>query len=184
MARGRSRMRTVCDRPRALPHLVDTGTLDVERLARLLGGPEAQRVRDASRRGRERLTGRKVINVNSTARGGGVAEMLLPLIAYARGVGIDARWLVIDGDSDFFQVTKRLHNRLHGAEGDGGPLGDAERKTYETTLQRNRDALLAVVEPRDVVILHDPQTAGLISPLANAGNVVIWRCHVGIDKPN
>src|SRR5215211_423875 len=177
-------MPALCDRPRVLSTVVDTGTLDLERLAHLLGEHEAQRVRDAARRGRERLAGRKVINVNSTARGGGVAEMLLPLVAYARGVGIDARWLVIDGDPGFFAVTKRLHNRLHGAEGDGGSLGGGERAAYEATLRRNCDALLAMVEPRDVVILHDPQTAGLIAPLSDAGNVVIWRCHVGIDRPN
>ena len=54
--------------------------------------------------------------------------MLHSLIAYSRGAGVDARWVVIEGDPEFFRVTKRLHNRLHGAEGDGGPLGDDERR--------------------------------------------------------
>src|ERR671924_1473475 len=68
------------------------------------------------------LDGRVVWNVNSTARGGGVAELLESLVAYARGAGVDTRWLVIDGTPDFFTITKRVHNRLHGAPGDGGPL--------------------------------------------------------------
>ena len=62
--------------------------------------------------------------MNSTAFGGGVAEMLCSLIGYVRGAGLDGRWVVADGDPEFFHITKRLHNRLHGFVGDGGPLGD------------------------------------------------------------
>jgi trehalose synthase len=116
---------------------VDTGLLDIDRLASRLDAAEAARVREAARRGPKLLAGRSVINVNSTARGGGVAEMLRPLVAYARGVGVDSRWLVIEGDPEFFGVTKRIHNRLHGAEGDGGPLGAEERAAYEETTRRN-----------------------------------------------
>ena len=76
-------------------------------------------------------TARTLWNVNSTAHGGGVAEMLRSLIGYVRGVGVDARWITIGGDPEFFRVTKRLHNRLHGYAGDGGPLGEAERAVYE-----------------------------------------------------
>ena len=163
---------------------VDTGSLQLERLARLLGESDAERVRRAAARGRELLAGRAVVNVNSTAAGGGVAEMLLPLVAYARGVDVDARWLVIEGDDDFFRVTKRIHNRLHGSDGDGGPLGDEARAAYEHTLHRNCADLLARIGPDDVVILHDPQTAGLVPAVKDAGNVVVWRCHVGVDDPN
>jgi len=130
------------------------------------------------------LKDRVVYNVNSTAHGGGVAEMLRSLIAYARGAGVDARWLVIGGDADFFRITKRIHNRLHGARGDGGELGDSERATYEAVLQANAEDLLDVVTERDVVILHDPQTAGLTDILKQTGALIIWRCHVGIDMPN
>ena len=80
------------------------------------------------RRGREVFDGRVVWNVNSTARGGGVAEMLVSLLAYARGAGIDARWVVIAGNEDFFVLTKRIHNFLHGSSGDGGDLDDDERR--------------------------------------------------------
>ena len=70
------------------------------------------------------LDGRTVFNINSTATGGGVAELLQTLLAYARGAGVDARWVVVNGDGRFFEITKRIHNRLYGVPGDGGPLGD------------------------------------------------------------
>ena len=138
----------------------------------------------AMERGRHVFEGRTVWNVNSTGKGGGVAEMLRSLLAYALGIGIDARWAVIKGDADFFRVTKRIHNRLHGAEGDGGSLGDAERRSYEATTARNVEELVELVHPEDVVILHDPQTAGLTGRLADHCETVIWRCHVGLDRPN
>src|SRR4051795_11180905 len=87
--------------------------------------------------GRSELAGRRVWNVNSTARGGGVAEMLVTLLAYARGAGVDARWMVVGSETPFFRLTKRIHNRLHGAAGDGGPLGAAERAQYEAALAPN-----------------------------------------------
>src|SRR5918995_3891425 len=95
------------------------------------------------------LAGRSVLNVNSTAAGGGVAEMLQTLLAYVRGVGVDARWLVIEGDPDFFAVTKRIHNGLYGSPGDGGPLGPPQRRHYEAVLRRNADELRALVRPGD-----------------------------------
>ncbi len=132
---------------------------------------------------RLRFAGRVIWNVNSTARGGGVAEMLRPLLAYCRGAGVDARWVVVDGNPDFFRVTKRIHNNLHGAEGDGGDLGEREREIYEHALRDNAAELAQLVRPHDIVVLHDPQTAGLIPAVRNRGARVIWRCHVGLDKP-
>jgi trehalose synthase len=125
-----------------------------------------------------------VWNVNSTARGGGVAEMLTSLIAYTRGSGVDARWVVIDGDPEFFRITKRIHNRLHGSAGDGGPLDAREVEVYRRTTQRNQEALEELARRGDIVLLHDPQTAGLAGSLVGRGVRVIWRCHVGVDVPN
>ena len=130
------------------------------------------------------LGGRAVLNVNSTATGGGVAEMLQTLLAYARGAGVDARWLVIDGDPDFFAITKRIHNALYGSPGDGGALGPPERRHYEEVDGRNADELLALVRPGDVVVIHDPQPAGLAAAAKGAGAHVVWRCHIGRDEPN
>ena len=135
-------------------------------------------------RGRELLDGRTLWNVNSTPRGGGVAEMLQSLVGYVRGAGIDGRWIAIDGDPDFFRVTKRLHNRLHGNAGDGGALGETERAVYERRCTANADLLAARLRPRDVVILHDPQTAGMIPRLRATGVPIIWRAHIGLDLPN
>ena len=130
------------------------------------------------------LDGRTVWHVNSTARGGGVAEMLRSLLAYAHGAGVDVRWLTIAGNGEFFQITKRIHNQLHGASGDGGELGEAERAVYERNLVASAEELRALVRPGDIVYLHDPQTAGLIPLMRAAGTRVVWRCHVGLDDPN
>jgi trehalose synthase len=130
------------------------------------------------------LDGRVVWNVNSTSHGGGVVELLGPLVAYARGAGVDARWMVIDGTPRFFVVTKRIHNRLHGAEGDGAALDEDARRIYEQALAENVAAFAGRVREGDVVILHDPQTAGMAQALHARGAAVIWRCHVGLDTPN
>ena len=105
-------------------------------------------------------------------------------LPYARGVGVDTRWLVIGGDDKFFVITKRIHNRLHGAPGDGQGLSDDDRRHYEEVLRGQAEQLKQRFRKGDVVILHDPQTAGLIPPLVDAGFCVVWRCHVGLDTPN
>src|ERR1700738_1088592 len=108
---------------------VSTGEIDPlppQRYAEILK-PEAARVlNDVVARARLVYQGRAAWNVNSTASGGGVAELLRSLLAYARGAGVDARWAVITGNPEFFEVTKRIHNQLHNFAGDGGRLGGAE----------------------------------------------------------
>jgi trehalose synthase len=163
---------------------VPVAALSTERFASVLDSEAYERFDELAKGARERFAGRVVWNVNSTPRGGGVAEMLQSLLAYARGAGVDARWEVIRGEPDFFRVTKRIHNHLHGAPGDGGGLGAPDREAYEAALEPNAGELLELVSRDDVVILHDPQTAGLVPPLKEAGVPVIWRCHVGIDSPN
>jgi trehalose synthase len=158
--------------------------LDPSRLQTVLT-PEALASFDHTlSRGRELLSEHTLWNVNSTARGGGVAEMLRSLIGYSLGGGADARWIVIKGDPEFFAITKRLHNRLHGHDGDGGPLNEAERGAYERCTQANAERLAERVRPGDALLLHDPQTAGMIPRLIGTGAAVIWRSHVGIDPPN
>jgi trehalose synthase len=130
------------------------------------------------------LEGRVIWNVNSTTKGGGVVELLRPLLGYSRGAGVDARWVVVRAGPDYFQITKRLHNRLHGFDGDGGPLGAEQHALYEETLGTCAAALSELVRPNDLVILHDPQTAGLVEDVRRTGAIVIWRCHVGRDRGN
>ena len=155
-----------------------------ERFASVLSRGEYEALLDLIDQAARELHGRVIWNVNSTAKGGGVVEMLRPLLGYCRGAGVDARWAVISGQPDFFAITKRIHNRLHGFAGDGGPLGDAEREVYERTLAASADKLAELVHPHDIVILHDPQTAGLAAAVRKTGATVMWRCHVGIDVAN
>jgi trehalose synthase len=163
---------------------VDVQALDAARLESLIGAERMARFEEVADAAQASLAGHAVLNVNSTATGGGVAEMLQTLLAYARGAGIDARWLVIEGDPEFFAITKRIHNGLYGSPGDGGALGEAERSHYGRVLRRNADELLALVRPGDVVLIHDPQPGGLVEAVKRAGAWVVWRCHVGRDEPN
>jgi trehalose synthase len=158
--------------------------MSVDRFRSVLAPEQIERFERGAQEARELLDGRVVWNVNSTARGGGVVELLLPLVAYARGAGVDARWTVIEGTPEFFTVTKRIHNRLHGAEGDGLALDESARAIYEQVLADNLPELADRVRAEDVVILHDPQTAGMVDALRATGATVIWRCHVGLDRPN
>jgi trehalose synthase len=162
---------------------VDVTTLPPERFDAVLAPEGLEHFRNAIARGRELLDGRTLWTVNSTARGGGVAEMLRSLVGYVRGAGLDIRWVVIPGEPDFFRVTKRLHNRLHGAD-DGEPLGDAERAVYERVTHAGAELMAERIRPDDVVLLHDPQTAGMIPRLLELGVPVIWRAHIGLDLPN
>jgi trehalose synthase len=167
-----------------LPEVAVT-PLHPERFADVLAGDGFARFEQSITTAHALLGTRQVWNVNSTAFGGGVAEMLRSLMGYVRGAGIDGRWVVAEGDPEFFRITKRLHNRLHGFTGDGGPLGDAERAAYEQRCEANARALAEVLRPGDVVILHDPQTAGMIPVLRALSDVpLIWRAHIGLDLPN
>jgi trehalose synthase len=163
---------------------VQLGAQPLERFLPVVGPDVVSAVREVAEKGRARLEGRAVWNVNSTAAGGGVAEMLRSLLPYVRGVGIDSGWLVIGGTPEFFAITKRLHHALHGSQGDGSDLAGPEKRTYEAVLEANSDEISALVRPRDFVILHDPQTVGLAPRLVKAGASVIWRCHVGTDLSN
>jgi trehalose synthase len=167
----------------ALTH-VPVGTLHPERFREALDADAWEQFSKLLAQARDMLKGRVVWNVNSTAAGGGVAELLRSLLAYARGADVDARWVVVAGNPAFFEVTKRIHNNLHGAPGDGGDLGEAERRIYEDALAESTDELAELVSPDDVVVLHDPQTAGAVHKLHEMGVPVIWRCHVGLDTPN
>lgn len=167
--------------------ILEEVSVDTRDIRRFLDVHDEHRVTEIEKRAEtlKRVVGEhKIWNVNSTAVGGGVAEMLQPMLAFSKGLGLDARWLVISGPPEFFKLTKRIHHALHGQSGDGSPLGAAERDIYETTLEENVEDLMTRVSPGDFVILHDPQTAGLAPMLMGAGIHVIWRCHIGYDARN
>ena len=163
-------------------HQVEVGSVPLARLAALLTHQRAALLEEVAARARTNFGDRVVWHVSATAHGGGVAEMLQTLLAYGQGAGIENRWLVLDGDPQFFAITKRIHNMLHGDPGDGGVLGAAERAHYAAVLSKNLDDMLPRVSPGDIVLLHDPQTAGLAEPLRSRGLHVAWRCHIGRDE--
>lgn len=158
---------------------VDLHAFPIDRYAPVANQGVVEELYELAARARDLIKGQAVWHVNSTAAGGGVAEMLPSLLGYCRDLGIDMRWLVISGPPEFFHVTKRLHHALHGEPGDGSPLDDAARQIYERTSEENAADILAVVRPGDLVILHDPQTIGLAAELSRHGAIVIWRCHIG-----
>jgi trehalose synthase len=156
----------------------------LEHLASILSPDRVPQFSANAVRARAAFGDRTIWHVNATSRGGGVAEMLQTMLAYGKGAGIDNRWLVLDGEPDFFALTKRIHNFLHGDRGDGGALGEEEHAVYERVLASNVAAMVPLVSPRDIVVLHDPQTAGMVDGLRSTGARVVWRCHVGRDTTN
>jgi trehalose synthase len=163
----------------SLVHAVEVPRRRVSRLEPVIGPRRYAQLTRAADEVRPVLGGRTIWNVNSTAAGGGVAEMLQVLVGYVQDLDIPIGWLVITGDAGFFAITKRLHNQIHGSPS-GAPLGAAEASHYAQMLAANAAELAARVRPGDVVLLHDPQTAGLAAPLARAGARVVWRCHIGV----
>jgi trehalose synthase len=165
-------------------HEVQVEPRSLKRFESILGTQTVSSVEARALALARRLSGRAVWNINSTASGGGVAEMLAALLVYPRKYGVDARWAVIEGSPEFFGVTKRLHHALQGSPGDGSPLGDAQRSIYEAVSEENANELRKIIRSGDIVILHDPQTAGLAPHLSDHGCHLIWRCHIGDDRTN
>jgi trehalose synthase len=148
-----------------------------------VGAERQARLVEAASEFKGRLGNRTIWNVSSTAVGGGVAEMLQVLLGYVEDLEIPSGWRVITGDSEFFTLTKRLHNQIHGQPA-GGPFTPEEAEHYQHMLDANAMELLDEIAPGDLVLLHDPQTAGLTAALSKAGARVAWRCHIGVDWQN
>lgn len=166
------------------PEEVTVAPISPERFKVLLDEDEWREFQEGIRRARELFDGRVIWMLNSTAAGGGVAEMLRSLLAYTRGAGVNVRWMVMSGTPEFFRITKRLHNHLHGSPGDGGVLGEQEWSAYEAVSSANAEQVAAVVRPTDIVLAHDPQTAGMVPRLKETGAHVVWRSHIGAEHPN
>jgi trehalose synthase len=129
-----------------------------------------------------RLQGRTVWMVNSTAAGGGVAEMLPTMVSLLRDLGIATEWAVIESrDEAFFRLTKRVHNLIHGS-GEAG-LGEDERTLFERVNAGNARDLLAHVVDGDFLVVHDPQPMPLAALLKRERRLrAVWRCHIGLDS--
>ncbi|MCD6213817.1 MAG: glycosyltransferase [Candidatus Desulfofervidus sp.] len=122
----------------------------------------------------------KVIHVNSTRKGGGVAEILEKLVPLSQELGIDTKWEVITGNERFFRCTKSMHNALQGNLLD---ISDELLKVYEETNAQNAERLRPALEEADVVFIHDPQPAALLKFCPKRKGKWVWRCHIDISRP-
>lgn len=127
------------------------------------------------------FAGATVVHVNSTAAGGGVAEILRRLVPLQRGLGLDSHWLVIDGDGAFFRTTKKLHNALQGSPEE---IGDAEWRHYIEINRVNLEQARALLKEADFVVIHDPQPAALLGLAGRVRGRWAWRCHIDLSRPH
>ena len=124
------------------------------------------------------LKGKTVKMVNSTAVGGGVAEMLNRLVPLLGELEVTTHWDVITGGNDFFEVTKAFHNALHGSE---YQLTRAAQEIFLAYSEQNRRRMQF---PEDMVVIHDPQPAALIGARKDSPGRWVWRCHIDLSSPN
>jgi trehalose synthase len=121
---------------------------------------------------------RSVKMVNSTAVGGGVAEMLHRVVPLLNELGIETKWEVIKGGADFFDITKAFHNALQGKE------GHFEQDIFDTYLAYNEMNYRQMSFEEDLIVIHDPQPAALIKWQKKRKNKWVWRCHIDMSHPN
>lgn len=123
------------------------------------------------------LRGKRVLHVNSTYQSGGVAEMILSLVPLMNNVGIDTRWNILNGDGEFFAITKNFHNAL---QGQAVAFSDEEKDLY---LQTNEAFSGQMAIDHDLVVIHDPQPLPLVR-FYRKTQPWVWRCHVDLSNPN
>ncbi len=142
--------------------------------ASILGSERTERLQRAA----ERLKGRRVLELNATAQGGGVAEMLYSSVPFQNNLGVETEWKVISGNEKFFECTKGLHNLLQGMKGTF--TQDMERAYYSTIA----DCACSDIIDRDsdIIMVNDPQPLGLARHLKRAGATWLWRCHIDIEE--
>lgn len=128
----------------------------------------------------EPLKGMKVIHVNSTREGGGVAEILHRLIPLKQELGLEASWEIVAGDSKFYQCTKKMHNAL---QGNRSPISNELLYHYETVNGDNFERLRELLKEADLVFIHDPQPAPLLNYCPDRKGKWIWRCHIDASRP-
>jgi len=126
------------------------------------------------------LRGMKVVHVNSTRMGGGVAEILHKMVPLMNDLGLDTHWEVIQGNSDFYQCTKNFHNAIQGNQ---VPMPEALLRSFEETNAQNAEILRPVLQDADIVIIHDPQPAPLLQHFPDRKGTWVWRCHIDASQP-
>jgi trehalose synthase len=153
---------------------VDVGSQPVDSYALSAGAEAVELLRELARP----LKGLRVVHINATPYGGGVAEILRSKIPLLRDLGLDADWKLISGNEAFFGVTKAIHNGLQGGtEG----LSTTDEQQYLAQSERNARLL---DERYDVVVVHDPQPLALLELHGHGESRWIWRCHIDTSEPN
>jgi trehalose synthase len=125
----------------------------------------------------EKLSGKVVQNINSTSVGGGVAEILNRMVPLLCELGVDARWDVIKGGEEFYNVTKKFHNALHGRK------EAITKEMYEIFLENGRENLKFMELYGDIVFVHDPQPITLVDQKPQMDSKWVWRCHIDVSAP-
>lgn len=125
----------------------------------------------------DRLKEKTVQNINSTAVGGGVAEILIRTLPLLRDLGVNAFWDVIKGDERFFSITKKIHNALHGVD---VPISRDELGYF---IEVNRQNASEIRPEADIVFIHDPQPIALVEEKKRSGKKWVWRCHIDFTSP-
>lgn len=123
----------------------------------------------------------RIVHVNSTPQGGGVAEILEKLVPLSNALGLNASWEVIKGDTDFFQCTKTFHNGLQGKK---SIVPESYLRKYEEINAANAEILRPILQDADIVFIHDQQPAALINHFSDRKGKWVWRCHVDASNPD
>jgi trehalose synthase len=153
---------------------VSLGSKSLADYTHLVGRPLVQEIRELA----DELNGLRVLHVSATAFGGGVSEILYTLIPLMNDVGIEAEWQVMLGREEFYNATKRLHNAL---QGNPDSLTEEEWAVYERYNERNA---AEITSGWDVIIVHDPQPAGIKRFVPDKAKTWVWRCHIDLSTPN
>lgn len=149
----------------------------LERYAEVVGDRSVEQLRQLA----EPLAGTRIVHVNSTREGGGVAEILRKLVPLTRELGLETSWEVVEGEADFYRCTKGMHNAL---QGDPVDIPDSLLESYEETNARNAEVLANTLGDADVVFIHDPQPAALLGHFPDRKGMWIWRCHIDLSQPH
>lgn len=126
----------------------------------------------------ERLSGKVIQNINSTFTGGGVAEILMRMVPLLNQLGVNAQWTTISGHKDFFDVTKKFHNALHGRK------EDVSSEDFSLFLEVSKKNIEDLKFQGDIFYIHDPQPVALIAKKKELGGKWIWRCHIDVSNPD
>jgi trehalose synthase len=154
---------------------VDTAVQEIETYGEFAGEGQIGRLRALAKE----LKGARILHLNATPYGGGVAELLNSLVALERGLGLDVSWAVVIAEPSFFAFTKRLHNALQG-----DPEFHVSAEEHAAYLAHNRDAASAINGRYDVIVVHDPQPAAARHLAEPVGGAWIWRVHIDLSAYN